>query len=333
MRIRGFRAGRLTRRPRGWMAATRIKSCRLGPGKALVSGYPSNMMNRFSTLTYVRGTGALSSTKKPPHVRHGPRKNPRRTRPPKTRKKRSLRRNRTKPPLPVLHRPHAKEVSEKSEHSHSTNQSGGKYGNGWYGYEWWNHGRSHGGDWWSRNIEGGGNETSAPDPSRWADYPIDTPRPTRDATAPKESPSPATATPVAVPEPSTFDESPQDAQLPFPQVSQPAVTTTGEPSANSPFRFEQVTVRTKTQSMEVDRPDDSRSLLALRKLALTGPPITRGDRLARQTMGNSLSLSLELYNLLVFCETDDTAPGSTAPPRIGAGPPTCALPHAPPQSP
>ena len=105
-----------------------------------------------------------------------------------------------------------------------------------------------------------------------------------------------------------------------------AESATRETLTNSTLRVEQVTVQTRTQSLEVTRDTvhDQNNMIALHKLALTGPPLTREDRLARQVMANTLSLTPALYNLLVFGETDlDTEPSNAA---------TCALPPPEPSS-
>ena len=76
-------------------------------------------------------------------------------------------------------------------------------------------------------------------------------------------------------------------------------------------------------------------MLQLRKLSLAGPPSTREDRAARQTMANSLDLAHAIYNALVFGETpmapgnvtapdDKPAPGNVVPdvePPIALPPP------------
>ena len=59
-------------------------------------------------------------------------------------------------------------------------------------------------------------------------------------------------------------------------------------------------------------------MLALRNLSLGGAPLTRVDRLARQAMDSSLMLSPQLYNNLVFGETDTYA---SAPARADRPPP------------
>ena len=101
---------------------------------------------------------------------------------------------------------------------------------------------------------------------------------------------------------------------------------------NASIRAEQVTAHTTTPSMEVSRSDDSGAMMALRKLSLRGPPVARGS-FGTACDGKPLSLTPEIYNLLVFGETEDAAAESTAPPAIGAGHAACALPPpAPPQS-
>ena len=70
-------------------------------------------------------------------------------------------------------------------------------------------------------------------------------------------------------------------------------------------------------------------MINLQRLAITGAPLTREDRMARQVLANRLSLSPELYNLLVFGEVS----GDTETPALEPGTATCALPPVPNTSP
>ena len=49
-------------------------------------------------------------------------------------------------------------------------------------------------------------------------------------------------------------------------------------------------------------------LMTLQKLAITGAPLTREDRLARQVIANRLQLPPNVYNFLVFGEQDTASP-------------------------
>ena len=64
--------------------------------------------------------------------------------------------------------------------------------------------------------------------------------------------------------------------------------------------------------MEVSRPEDSHSMAAMRKLAMTGPPITREDRLGRATLANRLSMP-PIYTIF-WCPEKQTTPLAIAPP-------------------
>ena len=195
-----------------------------------------------------------------------------------------------------------------------------------YNYEWWNHGWY--GHSWSKGEEGNNNNWSGDHgdwnavtehewKTSWADTPPDTPR------KPKENPSPKTVNP----EPNVTNPPtpliPTETQPSAISVSSPNAPDSGTDSVrNSSFRVEQVTVQTRTQSVEVTRPNESQTMIALQRLALTGPPSSREDRLARQSLASRLTLSTELYNLLVFGEDDE----GHLPEQIEDGPPTCAAP-------
>ena len=215
------------------------------------------------------------------------------------------------PPIPVT-----VETSQKKEDSHSSAGTESDYDNEWSenGGGWWHC------DWYSSHWNQ--QEWSPPEwthePS-WADAPIETPRPTSDA-PPITEPSPDSS-------PHTDTE-----KLPETIIQQPIVTNpetrpvspvTDAPTSTA-IRMEQVTQVTRTQSVtEISRPpDETQTMIRLQRLALTGAPVTREDRLARQVLANRLHLAPEIYNMLVFGETEDTespALNDTA---------TCALPPA-----
>ena len=208
------------------------------------------------------------------------------------------------------------EQTQKKEDSHSSAVTESDYDNEWSenGGGWWHC------DWYSSHWNQ--QEWSPPEwthePS-WADAPIETPRPTSDA-PPITEPSPDSS-------PHTDTE-----KLPETIIQQPIVTNpetrpvspvTDAPTSTA-IRMEQVTQVTRTQSVtEISRPpDETQTMIRLQRLALTGAPVTREDRLARQVLANRLHLAPEIYNMLVFGETEDTespALNDTA---------TCALPPA-----
>ena len=86
------------------------------------------------------------------------------------------------------------------------------------------------------------------------------------------------------------------------EVGNPPMATS---PAGSSLRMEQVAPHAKRQSAEATHPDTSGALAKLHRMAMTGPPTTRDERLARQAISNQLALSAELYNMLVFGETED----------------------------
>ena len=194
--------------------------------------------------------------------------------------------------------------TEESKPGHSTNQSqeateANDWGNDWWTHHnWWGEGR------WSHTASQASEHSQSLASENHQDEPNKTP----------------------VTEVSTVWADQRDTPRHYAEpgakiLTSPSKTDTGrETMTNATFRVDQVNVQTKTQSMEVTRehPPEQQTLLALRKLALTGPPLNREDRLARQVMANRLSLTPELYNLLVFGETDDA--GTV--PRIA----TCAFP-------
>ena len=201
------------------------------------------------------------------------------------------------------------------ERSHSSNDTESDYTN-----DWWNEG-----GWWHDNWTS--SHWNAPiDESRnvwsshefWADVPLETPR--RDLNPPSPKSTQVTDTPKTVPNEQLPQSLVTESQVT--EVETLPVSPVEDPPTSSSIRVEQVTVSTRTQSIEVTRPnDDARTMLNLQRLAMTGAPLTREDRMARQTLANRLSLSPELYNLLVFGEmSDDTEPTGTA---------TCALPPVP----
>ena len=95
----------------------------------------------------------------------------------------------------------------------------------------------------------------------------------------------------------------------------PSVTfnTVATPSQSS-ILVAQVTVRAKTQSVEVTSRDgaDHNDMFAQSQMELRGPPITRSDLLARQTMANRFSLTPYLCDLLAFGESEDASPPDRA---------------------
>ena len=217
-----------------------------------------------------------------------------------------------KPPIPVM------EVKkEESEHSHSSQGTESDY-NG----DWWNEWSVHGWNDWSHNdsqdtrYQPNDAEPSMTPPQSGPNFPS---HETSWADANPETPRPnVTETPV-------LSLAQSNSQSPAPTAYASGTTTTDPMS----YRLEQVTVHTKTQSVEV-RPNDGTALtstndmLRLQRLAITGAPLTREDRLARQTLASRLSLSPELYNLLVFGESEDTDPFT-----IESGTESAPLPLAP----
>ena len=148
---------------------------------------------------------------------------------------------------------------------------------------------------------------------RWREYEASLPDDAVDA-VPAPITEPIKTTPTPAPETSRvwadLNDTPRQTQENETTIVSPCKSDAarGTHSANATIRVEKVTVQTKTQSMEVarDTVTDRHTLLRLRKLALTGPPISREDRIDRQVMANRLSLTPQLYNLLVFGEGDDT---------------------------
>ena len=214
--------------------------------------------------------------------------------------------NKSDPPITDEGKP-GKEV----ERSHSSEDTESEYSNDWWEGSWWH------GDWYPNTWS----QQSQPKPTEWkfteswAEAPLETPRPMRDETAQFEN------TQVQQPpQPSVTESQALEVDL------TPASPVT-DPPGNSSIRVEQVTVSTRTQSIEVTRPseDTDRTMFSLQRLAMTGPPLTREDRLARQTLASRLSLSPELYNLLVFGEVAQ----DTETPALDSGPATCALPPVP----
>ena len=207
---------------------------------------------------------------------------------------------------------------KEGERSHSSADTESEYSNDWREGSWWH------GDWYPQDWS----QASQWKPNDWnvtesrADVPLETPRPKRDETAP---PSFVTDSPDNSPA-----QQPPQSSVAESQIAEADFTPTSpftDPPGNSSIRVEQVTVSTRTQSIEVARPseDTGRTMLGLQRLAITGPPLTREDRLARQTLANRLALSPELYNLLVFGEVAQ----DTETPALVSGTATCALPPVP----
>ena len=206
--------------------------------------------------------------------------------------------------------------NEQSEHSHSgsSQDTESDYYGGWWNKYW------HDNNWSSHHWDyGHGGGWSERDNCHRCDT---DPKPDNDTREPGQSNSTAQA------EPDTADNFPShekvwadaNPETPRPHGSEPnsqspnQTSNTLGTSVTDPvsYRVEQVTVHTKTQSVEV-RPSEgtaavavSNDMIRLQRLAITGAPLTREDRLARQSLASHLSLSPELYNLLVFGETEDT---------------------------
>ena len=172
-------------------------------------------------------------------------------------------------------------------------------------------------DWWStRNGRRGANQ--------WQDDSEDTvsrkstPRPDASQSTPNTQPGVIEPPPPASPHWGDLSDTPR----PSTDAIETALHSPGkhESALESAYVAEQVTVQTKTQSVEFKRelPDRGNVMLRPHKLALAGPPLSREDRLARQVLANGLSLSPQVYNLLVFGESEDT---DTTDPIA-----TCALP-------
>ena len=94
-----------------------------------------------------------------------------------------------------------------------------------------------------------------------------------------------------------------------------------ETSVNSPPREYTVlearqTIHTRsirsTAGKGIDVPDEFAKMLTLQQLAMRGAPLSREDRVARQVIANQLHLSPQMYNYLVFGESDtaDAEPGA-----------------------
>ena len=208
------------------------------------------------------------------------------------------------PPITVTEAKPAEQENSPSSHGTQSDYNYEWWNHGWYGHEW-----SDNQEWtshdWSGNHGYQYTVTAENWKANWADAPPDTPRkPTEDASRS----APQTELRVTTP-PSS----------PIPPETQSAGT---DSVMNSSIRVEQVTVQTRTQSVEVTRPSEAQTMLALQRLALVGPPLTREDRLARQSLASRLTLSPELYNLLVFGEDEE----GHLPDQIADGPPTCATP-------
>ena len=218
------------------------------------------------------------------------------------------------PPISVTE---AKSNEQGNSHSSSVTESD-------YGYEWRNHGR-HGREWspspeW-KGAEWPGEEYWPPSiegkqPPNWADAPPDTPRKIAEEATHS---APKIENKVATPPPSPVEIESQPITTAITAPNAPDVST--DPVINSSIRVEKVTVH-RTQSVEVTRPSETQTMIALQRLALTGPPLTREDRLARQSLANRLTLSPQLYNLLVLGEDEE----GHLPEQIEDGPPTCAAP-------
>ena len=220
------------------------------------------------------------------------------------------------PPIPVTEAKPTEQ--ENSPSSHDTESD--------YNHEWWNHGWhghswSDGQEWTGHSWSGDHGEwhtvTAAEWKTNWADAPPDTPRIT------EKTSLQAQAQPIDPP-----DTTPP--LSPIPVEVQPITMAAASPVAseigsdtvrNSSVCVQQVTM-TRTQSVEVTRPSETQTMVALQRLALTGPPLSREDRIARQALASRLTLSPEIYNLLVFGEDEE----GHLPQQITDGPATCATP-------
>ena len=150
----------------------------------------------------------------------------------------------------------------------------------WQGQEW-------SGNWWSPNVPPG---TDFGVEKPWSESTDSSPirsEPVRPAFVPEVSPIPEVE-PVTISSPS-----PQSSSY----VTVPEVTCQSPTDEPQPLP---VTVSRQGST------EDFARLLSLHQMALTGPPLSREDRLARQVIANQLSLTPEVYNSLVFGENPVT---------------------------
>lgn len=68
-------------------------------------------------------------------------------------------------------------------------------------------------------------------------------------------------------------------------------------------------------------PDPMAQIIEIQRMAARGRPLTKEDRLARQVIANHLTFSPEVYNFLVFGETEKAlhkapAPATPTPHRL-----------------
>ena len=284
----------------GWTAGAASKRYRRG----LKKKPPPNGFRRLTTTRYSRQTcahGIREHSLPQCPVRPSPLKLRHRLPQLKHRRitrHRRLRHRQTTPPITVT-----EEKPAEQENSQSSDVTEADYDNEWWDRGWNHHDWSYGHGWGDNDWHRASTEDWV---ANWADEPPETPR------LPDKTASPQISSPVAA------------------EVA-PAVTTISPPTApdgypdtvvNSPFRAEQVTVQTRTQSVEVTRPNETQTMMALHRLAFTGAPLTREDRIARQSLANQLTLSPELYNLLVFGEEEE----GSHPAAVTDAPPTCAAP-------
>ena len=205
----------------------------------------------------------------------------------------------------------------QSEDSHTSNHGESDYSDDWWndsGDHWWDKGHwsaKHWNDWWCEPQE----------EVRWSE-----PSPPKNTDPPAETVVTESAPPIPDEPPSTESSAPvpwHEAPLDTPRGMDPhsAAPVIASSTAGS-IRVEQVTVHTKTQSMEVSPAVSSQSqeMFKLHRLALRGPPLSREDRLARQTLAAHLSLSPELYNMLVFGESSDTEESAPSLPALTGSP-------------
>ena len=181
-------------------------------------------------------------------------------------------------------------------------------------YEWedWNEGTD---SWNDRNDDDWKPNTWWVHGGSWGAWEPPTPAPEITETSPPgETTITESAPPVTVSDSAPLPAAPL---TPPPTIPQELVTTEAPPvEASSPAAF---TVRESTQTIhtrsvvaaQVAGPltveDSFSQLISLQQLAMSGAPLTREGRLARQTIASSLQLSPQMYNYLVFgeVETDD----------------------------
>ena len=220
--------------------------------------------------------------------------------------------------------------STEPENSPSSEVTESDYDYAWWNHGWYGHDWSGGQEWNNHGWSGDHGEwhtvIAADWKANWADAPPDTPRKEVEEPAPRKQMSP-TDPPVPSPQLSPI---PSEAQSVTVTTSSPISSEVGTDAVvNTAVRVEQVTM-TRTQSVEVTRLSETQTMVSLQRLALAGPPLTREDRLARQTLASRLTLAPEIYNLLVFGEDEEghlpqqiaDGPGTSSTPPDTANPPS-----------